>query len=342
MSWYRGAGWRVPLVEPLGQRARVVSLVMERKSGPRLSSSVSESACGDSLPLLDLWRERYRSGLIQYDPEILVLQPIARADDVYGWGTVFYSKAREDYKRRVGDATTRSQTSFDLDLMHRLAIGRHGRLVIAANPNSILQGHLVVYPEEKTEDLSFVDLEDICALAPPHPEFTFIHNMHGAAASIVDWAHYQGYPLAFPLSREPMRIAHTAGDVVLSVPDSDYPAFIVAADGPQRLVSRFLFELLGALKSGDAPGQRRIPCNIIWHKRRVWVVPRSRGQSAHAAAYIGGLEMGGLFCLPTADSLSSYLPGELRREVRRASLHDQPEDRRWFLAKASEIADDLR
>jgi hypothetical protein len=74
----------------------------------------------------------------------------------------------------------------------------------------------------------------------------------------------------------------------------------------------------------------------------VWVVPRSHAQSEHAASFIGGLEMGGLFCLPTADSLPSYLPGALRKEVERASLHDEPELRRWFRETVSEIVAGLR
>jgi hypothetical protein len=301
-----------------------------------------ERELADTAPLLDLWRERRRRQLVSYDPDILVLQRMARTDDGFSWGTVFYSAAREDYKRRVGDGSKGLKASFDLDLMRRLSIGRHGGLVIAANPNSMFEGHLVIYPEEKREDLSLDDLDDMCALAPSHPGFSFIHNMERAAASVVDWAHFQAYPLEFPLSREPLQVFYPHGPIVLSRPRFDYPAYLIAADGPQALVARFLFDLLSVLRSGQAPNRGRIPCNVIWQGRRVWVVPRSSAQSEHAASYIGALEMGGLFCLPTADSLSSYLPGALRKEVERASLHDQPELRRWFQETASDIVGGLR
>ena len=301
-----------------------------------------ERKLADPAPLLDPWKELWRRQLVHYDPDILVLQRMARTDDGFGWGTVFYSAAREHYKRRVGDVSKGQHASFDLDLMRRVSIGRHGGLVIAANPNSMFEGHLVIYPEQKREDLSFDDVHDMCSLAPRYPGFSFIHNMERAAASIVDWAHFQAYPVEFPLSREALQETHARGAVVLSRPRSDYPAFLIAADGPQRLLARFLFDLLGTLKSGEAPSRQRIPCNVIWQGRRAWVVPRSSAQSDHAASYIGGLEMGGLFCLPTADSLSSYLPGALREEVRRASLHDEPELRRWFEDKASVIAGGLR
>lgn len=301
-----------------------------------------ERELADPLPLLDLWKERWKVHLIQYDPDILVLQRMARADDGFGWGTIFYSKAREDYKRRVRDANERLPASFDLEMMRRVSIGRHGGLLIAANPNSIFEGHLVIYPEQKREDLSFDDLDDMCTLAPSHAGYSFIHNMERAAASIVDWAHFQAYPLPFPLSREPLQVTCPHGPIVLSEPRFEYPAFLIAADGPQRLLARFLFDLLRALKAGEAPSRERIPCNVIWQGPRVWVVPRSSSQSEHAASYIGGLEMGGLFCLPSADSLPSYLPIALREEVQRASLHDEPELRRWFRSKASEIVGGLR
>jgi hypothetical protein len=298
----------------------------------------TERELTDSLPLLGLWKERWRRKLLNYDPDILVLQRMERAGDGFSWGTVFYSAAREEYKRRIGDVSKGPQASFDLDLMRRVSIGHHGGLVIAANPNSLFEGHLVIFPEEKREDLSFDDLHDMCDLAPAHPGFSFIHNMKGSAASIVDWAHFQAYPLHFPLSREPLQAVHSHGPIVLSVPCSDYPAFVISAAGPQRMLSRFLFELLGALKSGETPDQERLPSNVIWEGSRVWVVPRSNAQSAHAASYIGALEMGGLFCLPAADNLPSYLPSALREEARRASLHDAPELRRWFQEKAAEIA----
>jgi hypothetical protein len=102
---------------------------------------------------------------------------MTRTEDGFCWGTVFYSAAREDYKRRVGDASKRSGATFDLDLMRRVSMGRQGGLVIAANPNSLFEGHLVIYPEQKREDLSFDDLDDMSALAPSHPGFTFIHNI---------------------------------------------------------------------------------------------------------------------------------------------------------------------
>jgi hypothetical protein len=295
-----------------------------------------------SAPFLEQWRELWRRQLVSFDPDILVLQRMGRTDDGFGWGTVFYSAAREDYKRRVGDVSGGRQASFDLDLMRRVSIGRHGGLVIAANPNSMFEGHLVIYPDQKREDLSSDDVHDMCTLAPRHPEFSFIHNMQRAAASIVDWAHFQAYPVDFPLSREPLHEAVAGGPVVLSRLRSGFPAFVIAVEGPPQLLARFLSDLLGAMKSGDAPGRQRVPCNIIWQGRRTWVVPRSSAQSDHAAQYIGALEMGGLFCLPTADSLPAYLPGALREEVRRSSLHDEPELRRWFEDKAAAIASGLQ
>jgi hypothetical protein len=307
-----------------------------------VSRAQPEDDSAQPVPFLEQWNELWRRQLVSFDPDILVLQRISRTDDGFGWGTVFYSAAREDYKRRVGEVRKGQQASFDLDLMRRVSIGRHGGLVIAANPNSMFEGHLVIYPEQKREDLSSEDLRDMCTLAPRHPLFSFIHNMERAAASIVDWAHFQAYPVEFPLSREPGQEALTSGAVVLSRVRPDYPAFVIVAEAFPRLLARFLFDLLVSLRSGEAPGRQRVPCNIIWQGRRAWVVPRSAAQSEHAAQFIGALEMGGLFCLPTADSLPTYLPGALREEVRRASLHDEPELRRWFEDKATAIASALR
>jgi hypothetical protein len=81
---------------------------------------------------------------------------------------------------------------------------------------------------------------------------------------------------------------------------------------------------------------------LIVQDRRIWVLPRSRFQSRHAATHLGALEMGGLFCLPNADSLRGYLPGALREEVRSATLADEPETKARFEAVACDLACSLR
>jgi hypothetical protein len=304
------------------------------------AASEPARAAEGALALLDSWWEKYRAGLVRNDPDLLVLR---RADDGgarYAWGTVFYSKAREDYKTRVSRLPTERAATFDLDLMARLRIGRSGDVLIAANPNSVLPGHLVLWPAEQRAELSRADLLDITRLAAHEPAWTFIHNMERAAASIVDWAHFQAYPLEFPLAREAAEpLVRTRALTLGRVPES-YPAYALAVEWVhEETAARWLARLLDALAAGCGAG--RVPANVIWQERRVWLVPRAEGQSEHAARYVGALEMGGLFCLPNADSLRQYLPEALRAEVRRASIADEPAVRAWFEQTACALAREL-
>jgi hypothetical protein len=298
---------------------------------------------------LDLWWEKFRTGLVRNDPELLVLHRTEEACGSYGWGTVFYSKAREDYKTRVGSLPEKRAATFDLELMSRLRFARAGGLNIAANPNSIVPGHLVVWPEEKRADLTFADVCDVSRLAREQPDWTFIHNMERAAASIVDWAHFQAYPWEFPLMRatgaEGAETIYESADCKLSrLAPQSYPAYALAFETKRaEHLDAWLFEMLGALARGrEASAGQRIPCNIVWRGGgRAWLIPRSLKQSVLAATYVGALEMGGLFCLPNADSLRQYLPDALRAEVRAASIADEPEMREWCESLARETAGKL-
>jgi hypothetical protein len=105
-------------------------------------------------------------------------------------------------------------------------------------------------------------------------------------------------------------------------------------------LAAWLYEMLGALARGGAASEgRRVPCNIVWRgDGRAWLIPRSLSQSVLAATYVGALEMGGLFCLPNADSLRQYLPDALGAEVRAASIADEPSVREWCEQIARETA----
>jgi hypothetical protein len=278
-----------------------------------------------------LWWEKQRAtGLVRFDPRLLVLHGVEEACGAYGWGTVFYSKAREDYKMRVGSLPEKRAATFDLELMSQLLFARAGGLNVAANPNSIVPGHLVVWPEEKRAELTFRDLSDVSHLARTEGAWTFIHNMERAAASIVDWAHFQAYPWEFPLAcAEAGETIHESAGFRVTRLAETYPAYVLAveAESAERLAA-WLHGMLRAFAAGDEGGQS-VPCNIVWRGARAWLIPRSPGQSTLAATYVGALEMGGLFCLPNADSLRQYLPDALKAEVRAASIADDGEMRAW-------------
>jgi hypothetical protein len=307
----------------------------------------TNGAAESSAALMKLWWERHDAmNLVRYDPRLLVLHAVEEACGEYGWGTVFYSKAREDYKTRVGSLPEKRAATFDLELMRGLQFARAGGLNVAANPNSIVAGHLVIWPEEKRAELTLEDVRDVSRLAREQAAWTFIHNMEHAAASIVDWAHFQAYPWEFPLTRATAEatIYEATGFKLSRLAPHSYPAYALAveASGEERL-SAWLYGMLCAFaRGGEASGRRRVPCNIVWRGAgRAWLIPRSLAQSVLAATYVGALEMGGLFCLPNADSLRQYLPDALRAEVRAASIADEPEMREWCEQTARETADGL-
>jgi hypothetical protein len=290
--------------------------------------------------LLSLWWEKHATGLVRYDPSLLVLHRAEDACGEYEWGTLFYSKAREEYKTRVGTLPEKRAATFDLDLMKQLQLGLAGGLIIAANPNSIIAGHLVVYPQEKREELTLLDIRDMCRLAAEQTEFTFIHNMERAAASIIDWAHFQAYPWNFPLAQEASdKIFESSGIQLSRLPES-YPTYTLMVSGKnEEVLAGWLFEMLQALRVGsDASLGLKIPCNIVWRGTRAWFIPRSLSQTELAATYIGALELGGLFCLPSADSMRQYLPETLRNEVRQAGIGDELEMQEWCEQTARDIA----
>jgi hypothetical protein len=277
------------------------------------------------MDLLNLWREKYERGKISFDADLLVMHPVSAGKN-YDWGTVFYSHAREIYKTEV----KKRKTSFDPDLMSELELAEFGNLIVAANPNSLFEGHLVIYPKEKSPELTYDDLYDLTRLAQTHPEQTFIHNMERAAASIVDWAHYQAYSMVFPIEKEAHELLGEFGPVKVARISEDSPAYMLAAESSESgVIARWLMNILELL-AGSNPHGRRIPCNFIWRKSRVWIVPRAFEQSELAASYFGGLEMGGIFCLPNADELRRYLPGALRKEITQASLASEPDTQKWF------------
>jgi hypothetical protein len=301
--------------------------------------------CGaaESSALMRLWWERHATGLVRYDPRLLVLHAVEDACGDYGWGTVFYSKAREDYKTRVGSLPENQSATFDLELMSRLQLSRAGGLNVAANPNSIVPGHLVIWPEEKRAALTLADVRDATHLAREQAAWTFIHNMEQAAASIVDWAHFQAYPWEFPMSRAAGETLYESGDFRLSRLAETYPAYVLLVEAQrEENLNAWLYGMLCALARGDeASGGRSIPCNIVWRGARAWLIPRSLSQSELAARYVGALEMGGLFCLPNADSLRRYLPDALAAEVRQASVAGDAQVRAWCEHLARETASKL-
>jgi hypothetical protein len=314
--------------------------------GGATDASNMDGGAVESSVLMDLWWERHAAtNLVRYDPRLLVLHAVEDSCGEYGWGTVFYSKAREDYKTRVGSLPEKRAATFDLDLMRQLQLARAGGLNVAANPNSIVAGHLVIWPEEKRAELTLGDVRDVSHLAREQAAWTFIHNMELAAASIVDWAHFQAYPWEFPLARETGETIYEAPGLKLSrLAPQTYPAYALALEAQREEdLAAWLFAMLEALAHGDeASAWRRVPCNVVWRSTRAWLIPRSLSQSALAAAYVGALEMGGLFCLPNADSLRQYLPDALRAEVRGASIADEAEMREWCETLARETLHKLR
>ncbi|HEX8459762.1 MAG TPA: hypothetical protein VF656_20885 [Pyrinomonadaceae bacterium] len=304
--------------------------------------AASEVCAAEGADLSALWWEKQRTtGLVRHDPRLLVLHGVEEVCGRYEWGTVFYSKAREDYKTRVGSLPEKRAATFDLDLMSRLLFARTGGLNVAANPNSLAPGHLVVWPEEKRARLTLRDLSDVSRLARAQKELTFIHNMERAAASIVDWAHFQAYPWEFPLSRAGMceTVCESAHLRVSRLAET-YPAYALSVEaGDAEKLAAWLFGMLRRASSGTGEGQQGgIPCNIVWRGARAWLIPRSLAQTELAATYVGALEMGGLFCLPNADSLRQYLPDALGAEVRGASIADEPHTRAYFEQAARDAA----
>src|SRR5262249_51870857 len=157
--------------------------------------------------------------------------------------------------------------------------------------------------------------DDLFAIAAGHPGWSFIHNMADAAASIVDWVHFQAYPIELPIQREATRPLARRGPLWLSLTPEECPTYALAAEaeGADRgALASWTLALVEALADGLGAGKsQKMPCNLIVSGAMVWVVPRSRSQSRHAATYLGALEMGGIFCLPSADSFRNYLPDAL-------------------------------
>ncbi len=280
------------------------------------------------MDLLSLWKEKEAAGKIRFDPNLLAIQPVSN-DGNYNWGTLFYSQARENYKTQIKQ--NERKTTFDLELMRGLEIAEFGNLIVAANPNSLFQGHLVIYPKIKSSQLNGSDIYDITRLAALQRQQTFIHNMERSAASITDWAHYQSYPLAFPIERENGVSLSEFGKVKAARIAGDFPTYALVGDSSDpEIIARWLVKILELLAGSDNPHGQKIPCNFIWKANRFWIVPRALNQSKLAADYFGGLEMGGIFCLPNADDFRRYLPDVLRTEIAAASLFCEPETQKWF------------
>ena len=286
------------------------------------------------MDLLSLWQEKQATGKVRFDTDLLVVKKASGESD-YNWGAVFYSQAREDYKIKIKQ--TERSTTFDLELMSNLKIAEFGSLIIAANPNSLFEGHLVIYPEQKSPQLKFQDIYDLTRLAEAHPEQTFIHNMERSAASITDWAHYQSYPLIFPVEYEKTVEIAKFADAKISRIGNEFPAYAIVAENLEMESSaNWLIKILEFLSENNNPHGQKIPCNFIWREKRVWIIPRALNQSNLAASYFGGLEMGGIFCLPNADSFRQYLPDVLRKEITQATLACELETQKWFESNALE------
>lgn len=280
------------------------------------------------MTLLELWKEKYSAGEIRFDADLLVIKAI-RADDSYSWGTVLYSEAREQYKNSISRGE--GNTTFDLDLMDRLRVDDFGGLIIAANPNSLFEGHLVIYPKTKSAEPTRSDLFDITRLAHQQPGQTFIYNMERSAASILDWAHYQAYPINFSIEKAEQTLLGDAAGLRVARVEAGFPAYALMLESPDAgSIARMLGEILSLLENSNNPHKKRIPVNFIWKKDRTWVIPRALNQSELAAKYFGGLEMGGIFCLPNANELRQYLPDALRNEISAATLACEPETQKWF------------
>jgi hypothetical protein len=237
----------------------------------RAAREAQEERTAESDDLMALWWEKQRAtGLVRYDPRLLVLHSVEERCGAYGWGTVFYSKAREDYKTRVGSLPEKRAATFDLELMSRLLCARTGGLNVAANPNSIVPGHLVVWPEEKRAELAPTDLLDVSRLARAQSRWTFIHNMERAAASIVDWAHFQAYPWEFPLAcAEACETIHESAGFRISRLAETYPAYALAAEAEsaERLAAWLYGMLRRAVNAGGGAGRRSLQCRVARRAR---------------------------------------------------------------------------
>lgn len=283
--------------------------------------------------ILELWREKNLAGSIRFDPDTRIVSESEAGD----WGVVYYSPIRESYKSEIKERPT---TSFDLALMDRMHLFDYRGLRVAANPNSLFEGHLVIYPRTKSAELEGDHFADITALAAEHADFTFIHNGDRSAASILDWAHFQAYATRFPLADEPINVLIKERGISLAEVSSDYPAYALRleVESPETR-SGMLRGIYETLSSQDNPRGERIPVNFIWMGGIVWIIPRAKDQSERAARYFGGLEMGGIFCLPHRSDSEEYASELLRDEVRRATLRtdDESATREWFLQKIKQV-----
>ncbi len=290
------------------------------------------------MELLALWEEKHKAGGVRFDPELLVF---GRADaDGIGneWGTLYYSQAREIYKSEV-EATGTANSSFDLDLMSRMEIGRFAGQIIAANPNSLFPGHLVIYPADKHVRLTVDDVSAITHIAANHPDYTFIHNMERSAASIVDWVHFQGYARTLPINGADSEMVTTTPLLSVYRLTSTYPAFgIIIRWTDADAAIEFVTGICERFYSDNNPRKQPVAFNLIFTGTQIAVFPRSGSQSELAASYFGALEFGGLFCLPNADRLREYLPASLRREIADASVWNEPEMVHWLVATARELS----
>lgn len=287
------------------------------------------------MDLLSLWQEKLATGKIRFDDNLLVIQPNLTKQD-YIWGTVFYSKSREDYKTKV--KKTQQKTTFDLELMRHLQIAEFGGLIVAANPNSLFRGHLVIFPKKKAENLHFQDVFDITQFAEIQKNQTFILNMEHSAASILDWAHFQAYPIIFPIEKEKNVLIETFSNVRISRMNENFPVFaLIVETSESEILTTWLLKILQLLAEKSNPHGQKIPLNIIWRNNRAWIIPRALNQSTLAARYFGGLEMGGIFCLPNADDFRHYLPENLRNEIYKSTLSNEQETQKWFEENAIRI-----
>lgn len=278
--------------------------------------------------LLSLWQEKQKTGYIRYDANLLAIHIIAD-DLIYDWGTVFYSQAREAYKTKVKHNNIKA--TFDLELMSMMYMADYGGLIIAANPNSLFKGHLVIYPQKKSPELCFQDLYDITHFAENQSEQTFILNMERSAASILDWAHFQAYPFSFPIEKEKKEIIKVFKKGQIARTSANSPAYaLIIENFPTETLALLLFKILELLSKKENPHGQKIPCNIIWRANRAYIILRAMNQSDFVATYFGGLEMGGIFCLPNADNLRQYMPEVLRSQIIQATLTCEKETQNWF------------
>lgn len=289
----------------------------------------TENFCRNRMDLIEHWRKRLATGMVRFDDQLLEIRRAGTSGSAFPWGTLLYSEAREQYKTKVSQDD--GNPSFDIELMKELEIQTSGDLVVAANPNSLFEGHLVIYPKVKSPRLTFCDILEITKFAFEHQRHTVIHNMKDSAASITDWAHFQSYPISFPIESEQMEFIGSRGSLQVARISPEFPAFALVAEYDDvEIVSRWLFQLLDLLFEGAEPIGRPIPVNFIWKANRIWIVPRSADQTKLAAQYFGGLEIGGIFCLPNADELRNYLPRALKQTIIDATFRSEPLTQLWF------------